>query len=268
MVALKGKLRAASLAIWRHIDTHILIPLERVIAFSPQLARVLGGIEAAIYLQQLYFWSDKGSRSDGFIYKTKDDIEAETTLTRRQQDPIRKRLEALGLLETKLVKANGSPTLHYRLNVGAINALVNSTKGTNGNVQDALNQETYKRDDSKRPQCDIPITEKTTESTQEMNPSEASTEEPLGVTPLKNRKKAPEDITVTHAFQATAKRVIDKLGSKPGQQTSVLKVCRDAPPAVIDVALANAIDYPNPRDRTQVFLAKVARLRVVASVGG
>ncbi len=89
--------------------------LQRPIAFHPALARLFGGINEAIYWQQLFYWSDKGSRPDGYIYKTKEEIEAETTLTRDQQDRARKNLEAMGYLKTKLVRANGAPTLHYKV---------------------------------------------------------------------------------------------------------------------------------------------------------
>jgi len=53
---------------------------DKAIAFHPQLARVLGGINEAILFQQLAYWSDKGSDPD-WIYKTQKDIEFETTLT-------------------------------------------------------------------------------------------------------------------------------------------------------------------------------------------
>ena len=90
--------------------------LQRPVAFHPALARLFGGIPEAIYWQQLHYWSDKGKRPDGYIYKTKEEIEEETTLTREQQDRVRKKLEELGFLETKLMKANNAPTLHYKVN--------------------------------------------------------------------------------------------------------------------------------------------------------
>lgn len=120
----------------------ILIPLERVIAFSPVLSRLFGGVNEAIYFQQLYYWSDKGARDDGWIYKKKVEIEEETTLTRDQQDPIRKKLEKLGYLETRLIKANGAPTLHYKINAQKVNedlmAYSNVAKPTNGLVENPL----------------------------------------------------------------------------------------------------------------------------------
>ena len=43
---------------------------SKPVAFHPALSRTLGGnIGAAIFLQQIIFWSDKGFREDGWIYK-------------------------------------------------------------------------------------------------------------------------------------------------------------------------------------------------------
>ncbi len=146
------------------MDQRVIIGLERPIAFHPPLSRALGSIEAAIYLQQLYYWRDKGSREDEFIYKTKDEIEEETTLTRRQQDPIRKKLERLGVLETKLLKANGTPTLHYRLNIGRLNELLGVATTKIRNVQNVPTQ-SCNRDDSKHTKSANLLTETTMETT-------------------------------------------------------------------------------------------------------
>jgi len=93
------------------------IPFSKPIAFYPVFARCFGGINNAIYLQQLIYWSDKGKREDGYIYKTKRELEEETTLTREQQDKCRKYFEGKGLLTTRLLKADGAPTLHYKVNL-------------------------------------------------------------------------------------------------------------------------------------------------------
>lgn len=90
---------------------------ERPVAFHPVYARVFGGINAALLIQQMHFWGDKGSREDGYIYKTKKCIQEETTLTARQQDIARRLLEKSGVLNTKILKVNGSPTVHYKVSV-------------------------------------------------------------------------------------------------------------------------------------------------------
>jgi len=97
------------------------------VALYPGMARCFGSIARAIYLQNLIYWSDKGHRKDGFIYKTNESIEEETTLTRFQQDSCRKYFEKKGILETKLLKANGVPTLHYRVKNGIVRNLLNQS---------------------------------------------------------------------------------------------------------------------------------------------
>lgn len=85
------------------------------IAFYPHLARELEEIPAAIFFQQLLYWSTRCGRDDGWIYKSKDDMEEETTLTREQQDRIRKKLIDKGWIEEKVMKnPAGTPTMHYR----------------------------------------------------------------------------------------------------------------------------------------------------------
>lgn len=140
---------------------NFLVALSKPIAFHPIFAKCFGNIQRAIYIQQLIYWSDKGSRSDGYIYKTKEEIEEETTLTRRIQDPCRKYFEKIGVLHTKIIKAKGKPTVHYKVNVEKIHFLVskwNSTKCTKPIEQNVLNL----WDGTK---CTFPLTENTTENT-------------------------------------------------------------------------------------------------------
>ena len=92
-----------------------ILHLEKPIAFYPQLAKALGGIEEAIFIQQLYYWSDKSKNKEGWIYKSKKEWEDETTLTKYQQDRIVKKLKNKKIIEVKL---KGVPaTLHYKLNI-------------------------------------------------------------------------------------------------------------------------------------------------------
>lgn len=91
-----------------------VIQTDRVIGFRPEIARALGSIEAAIFYQQLYFWSDKGKRGDGFIYKSAREIEDETCLTEKQQRLARKKLVDAGWLLAEKHQANGAYTYHYK----------------------------------------------------------------------------------------------------------------------------------------------------------
>jgi hypothetical protein len=91
-----------------------------VVLFYPELARRLDSIPAALLYQHLYFWSDKGSRPDGFIYKTKDVIKLETALTRDKQDRACDKLEAEGVIKIRNMRANGHGTLHYKILVSPL----------------------------------------------------------------------------------------------------------------------------------------------------
>lgn len=118
------------------------------IAFYPQLVYLLGDIETALFYQQIWYWSDKGGRTDGFVYKTQKELEVETTLSRKQQDRVKKKLVEMGWLETKKKKANGSPVIHYKPLVDVTEAVAKCPKGTNGNVQKGQIREMSKRDKS------------------------------------------------------------------------------------------------------------------------
>jgi len=92
----------------------LLIPLERPIAFHPELARLFG-VNGALLLQQLLYWTPRGRLDDGWIYKTQKDIEWETTLTRTQQENCTKILLKAGVVETKIARVDGSTIKHFRV---------------------------------------------------------------------------------------------------------------------------------------------------------
>jgi uncharacterized phage protein (TIGR02220 family) len=75
-----------------------------------------GDLTAALVLNQIVFWSDKSKRTDGFFYKSYKEWQEETTLTERQVRYAVDKLKKQEIVETKLKKANGAPTLHYKLN--------------------------------------------------------------------------------------------------------------------------------------------------------
>lgn len=109
-----SSLQAFIFALIKQLDGNNIIPIPRL------FVDLTGNMETAIFLSQLLFWSDKGKRSDGFIYKSRQEWVAETGLTDYSLRMARERLEKMGILETKLHRANGAPTLHYRLEQEAL----------------------------------------------------------------------------------------------------------------------------------------------------
>ena len=82
---------------------------DKPIIIYPCMVKMLGGRSVAIFFNQMLYWTDKG-RDPEWIYKTIQEAEEETTLTRKAQDRAIKKLKALGLLETKL---KGVPPKRY-----------------------------------------------------------------------------------------------------------------------------------------------------------
>ena len=105
---------------------------ERKITIPKIYLELTGDYPTAALLNQMIFWSDKTKRTDGFFYKTYEDWEEETTLSEYQVRRSSKRLKELGVLETKLKKANGSPTLHYKVNMDKLSeSILNKLKNRN-----------------------------------------------------------------------------------------------------------------------------------------
>jgi DNA-binding Lrp family transcriptional regulator len=93
----------------------IVINLERPIAFYPQLARVLGGIEEAIFVQQLIYWTPRAKDENGWVYKTREEWINETTISEWKIKNVIRKLEKLGIIERKKKHVNGIPIPHYQL---------------------------------------------------------------------------------------------------------------------------------------------------------
>jgi len=123
----------------------------RRVAYNPEVAKIIG-LNEAILLGQLDYWSDKTVRTDGWFWKTKQELTDETCLSRFQQDQARKKLEKLGLVESKVMRAMGKPTLHYRIAFQNVRNLLFETLETS--LFDSL-------------ETDVSITESTQESTTE-----------------------------------------------------------------------------------------------------
>jgi hypothetical protein len=74
-----------------------LLP-NRVVGYSPDLARAVGGATIGLFLSQLLFLSDKGHNPEGWVYKSEAEMGRETGLTKREQQTARRKLLALGVI--------------------------------------------------------------------------------------------------------------------------------------------------------------------------
>lgn len=88
-----------------------------IITVPKIFVEALGDYDQAILLNQLIFWSDKSKRKDGYFYKSYPEWEEELYLSKYKVRKAIKVLTSLKLVETKLERANGSPTLHYKVDM-------------------------------------------------------------------------------------------------------------------------------------------------------
>jgi uncharacterized phage protein (TIGR02220 family) len=89
---------------------------NNILTVNVALVDFVGDLETSLFLSQLIYWSDRGTRKDGFFYKTDEEWHQEIRLSKYSVRKSRKKLESLGLLETVVKKANGNPTVHYKFN--------------------------------------------------------------------------------------------------------------------------------------------------------
>ena len=72
--------------------------LTSPIAYHPVFARVAGSAATGLFLSQLYYWSQRASHPDGWVYKDAGAWQEETRLTVQEQRTARRDLTRLGLL--------------------------------------------------------------------------------------------------------------------------------------------------------------------------
>jgi hypothetical protein len=89
-----------------------LLP-NKIVAYSPDLARAVGGATTGLFLSQLLFLSDKGHDPNGWVYKSEAEMGRETGLTKREQQTARRKLLALGVIQ--IVRRGFKFTYHFRI---------------------------------------------------------------------------------------------------------------------------------------------------------
>ncbi|BEU21590.1 hypothetical protein [Paraburkholderia sp. 22B1P] len=124
--------------------------IGRPIAYYPGLARKIGGVKAAVLFCQIFYWQGRASSPLG-VYKTVEELEAETGLTYEEQRAARKSLTSLGLLiETRKRLEH---KVYFRIDEDILDSLV-------GNVNAELaNQENPISPNGKSPGGEVDKTE-------------------------------------------------------------------------------------------------------------
>lgn len=121
---------------------------QHFVTYNPTFARIFGSVEAGIFLSQALYWSSATRDEDGWFWKTMEDWEDETALTKGQQQRARKRLEGVVVCELR-----GRPaTCHFRVDMDALDRAIErfeetippvDTKLTRGAKQATYNTQSY-----------------------------------------------------------------------------------------------------------------------------
>ena len=86
---------------------------NRVVGYSPDLARIVGGATIGLFLSQLLFLSDKGANPEGWVYKSEQEMGKETGLTKREQQTARRKLLSLGVIT--IMRGGWKNTYHFKI---------------------------------------------------------------------------------------------------------------------------------------------------------
>jgi DnaA-like protein len=86
---------------------------NRVVGYSPDLARIVGGATVGLFLSQLLFLSDKGANPEGWVYKSEAEMNRETGLTKREQQTARRKLLSLGVIT--IMRGGWKNTYHFKI---------------------------------------------------------------------------------------------------------------------------------------------------------
>jgi hypothetical protein len=86
---------------------------NRVVGYSPDLARIVGGATIGLFLSQLLFLSDKGHNTEGWVYKSEAEMGKETGLSKREQQTARRKLLSLGVIA--IMRGGWKNTYHFKV---------------------------------------------------------------------------------------------------------------------------------------------------------
>ncbi len=178
--------------------------LDRPIAYHRVFVTLVGSVKGAIMLSQAMYWQNRAKQTDGWWYKTAQEWEDETGLTRREQEKARKDCEKF--LETDL---RDSPArLYWRVNDDVLMAALFVQKGETS-FDKRVKLVSTKRENSNRK------AETTTETT--AKDSAAVAAPPPGELRKHQAIQAYRDRAHLYPPETWLRNVIDVVGEAPEQ---------------------------------------------------
>lgn len=214
--------------------------LDRPIAFNRTFVKLGVGITGALLLSQAIYWSKRTNSSDGWFYKSIEDWQEETGLSRTEQKTARGRLISAGYLNE--VRKGVPAKLYYQVVTSKLEADLLQLAGLQqSSLQESCNQE-CRVDDSQSAGTLQSITENTTEITTETtNPT---------VAPEANAPVAAQGELVTDDHAEQQRPRVDIPADMPGPKDQGAKTFR---------AWANyAMAYRRRYDAWPIWNARIA----------
>lgn len=122
--------------------SELLRIIGKPIAYYPQLAKPLCGVNASLLFGHFFYWNDKG-RSELGVYRTADEIEVETGLSRDEQRTARRKLRELGvLIETE---KRIEHRIYYKLDLDRFDEIISQSGSGDFPIDEVGNSQSYIR---------------------------------------------------------------------------------------------------------------------------
>jgi len=105
-----------------NVNSQVIAELgARPVGYNPIFAKIGKGAAAGVFMSQMLYWHNKGSK-DGWVYKTIIDFQEETGLSRYEQETAIKHWVELGVLKMEL---KGVPaTRHFKVDLDVLYILL------------------------------------------------------------------------------------------------------------------------------------------------
>ena len=112
------------------------------VAYFPQLVKPLGSVNASILFGHFFYWNDKGCSELG-IYRTAEEIEEETGLSRDEQRTARRKLRERGvLIETE---KRIEHRIYYKLDLDRFDEIISQSGSGDFPIDEVGNSQSYIR---------------------------------------------------------------------------------------------------------------------------
>jgi hypothetical protein len=113
--------------------------LDRPIAYHRIFVDLTGSVTAAVMLSQAVYWSRRTKNAAGWFYKSHVEWTDETGLSRKEQNTARTKLREFDWWQEDKRKANGAPTIHYRINLNGLYRELSALATSSGEIEDEHN---------------------------------------------------------------------------------------------------------------------------------